>query len=176
MTDSRKLGGGMIAAMWILLLALLTWSFSGWLDERENPNSRVVSRADAGIAEVVLQRNRHGHYVATGTIDGTPVVFMLDTGATDVSVPLGLARTLGLRQGAPIPYETANGTVIGYATRIGEVALGDIVLRDVRASINPGMEGEVALLGMSFLRHLEFTQRGDSLTLRHERPRGQNGP
>ncbi len=169
MSDTRKLGGGMIAGMWILLLALLTWSFGGWLDGQENPNSRVESRIGAdGVREVVLQRNRYGHYVATGTIEGTPVTFMLDTGATDVSVPLGLAASLGLRHGAPIPYETANGKVIGYATRIGEVSLGDIVLRDVRASINPGMEGEVALLGMSFLKHLEFTQRGDTLTLRQQ--------
>jgi len=45
--------------------------------------------------------------------------------------------------------------------------IGAIVLRGVRASINPAMQGNTVLLGMSALQHIEFTQRGDSLTLRY---------
>ena len=51
-----------------------------------------------------------------------------------------------------------------YAIRPG--ASGDISLQNVRATINPGYKSNQILLGMSFLKHLEFSQRGDTLTLR----------
>ena len=50
---------------------------------------------------------------------------------------------------------------------IAELQIGDILLTGVRASINPAMTGNTVLLGMSALRHVEFTQRGDQLTLRY---------
>ena len=93
---------------WIVLLGMMTAFFQGKLNDQSNPNRTVdSSRSDDGRAEVVLQRNRMGHYVANGTINGVSVTFLLDTGAT----------------------------------------------------------AEV-LLGMSFLKHLEMVQRGDTLTLR----------
>lgn len=164
---TRKLGAGMIGLAWILFLGLLTAWFSGWLDHQENPNQRVTGTVDpAGQRQVVLQQNRGGHYVATGHINGHAVRFLLDTGATTVSVPSTLAERLGLVPGAPAAVSTANGVITTYATRIDEVALGNIRVNDVRAHINPHMPGEDVLLGMSFLRHVEFTQRGDQLTLR----------
>lgn len=163
----RRLGGGMVAAAWVLVLLMLTWLFNGYLERQRNPNQNVqVMQTTAGIDEVVLQRNRYGHYVASGSINGMPVEFMLDTGASDVSIPEGVARRLGLEKGAPARYQTANGDVTAYSTRLDEVRLGVLRVRDVPASINPGMEGQEILLGMSFLKQLEFTQRGDSLTLR----------
>jgi len=104
--------------------------------------------------------------VASGSINNTPVVFLLDTGASDVSVPEKLAQAIGLKRGRPMIYQTANGTITVYATRLDKVDLGGIVLGQVRASINPNMQGNKVLLGMSFLKHLEFTQRGDTLILK----------
>lgn len=157
----------MVWGMWILVLALLTLLFGNWETAQQNPNRSVETQTRAdGTREVVLQRNRFHHYVATGEIDGEPVEFMLDTGASDISVPESVARRIGLERGAPVRYQTANGVITGYSTVLDRVTLGDIVLRDVRASINPHMDGNNVLLGMSFLRHLEFTQRGDTLTLR----------
>jgi len=118
------------------------------------------------VRELTLQRNRFGHYVASGNINDTPVVFLLDTGASDVSVPENLARQIGLKRGRPMMYQTANGTITVFATRLDKVDLGGIVLRQVRASINPNMQGNEVLLGMSFLKHLEFSQRGNTLVLR----------
>ena len=91
---------------------------------------------------------------------------MLDTGATDISIPAGLAQELGLQRGATIYFQTANGPAAGYSTVLDSVAIGHIRLRDVRASINPNVQDLDILLGMTFLKHLEFTQRGNSLTLR----------
>jgi len=163
------LGKGMIYVAWLLALGLLAWIFSGLLDAQRNPNRRVQSMTERGSPVVVLERNRYGHYNASGQINGHDVEFLLDTGATTVSVPAALAKRLGLRQGSAVSVNTANGTVTAYLTRLQSVRLGGIELRDVKATINPGMAGKEVLLGMSFLKHLEFTQRGDTLTLKQLR-------
>lgn len=157
----------MVWGMWILVLLLLTLLFGNWEIGQRNPNRSLETQTLAdGTREVVLQRNRAHHYVASGEINNKAVEFMLDTGASDISVPGAVAERLNLERGRPVRYQTANGTVTGYRTVLQRVSLGEIVLHDVRASINPHMEGNGVLLGMSFLRHLEFTQRGDTLTLR----------
>lgn len=163
----RRLGLGMIVVMWIVVLGLLVLFFQSWQERQFNPNREPVSRAGAeGVRELELQRNRWGHYIASGDINGEPVVFILDTGASDVSVPTEVAERLGLQRGRAMRYQTANGPVLAYTTTLDEVGLGDIRLGQVRASINPGLHSEEVLLGMSFLKHLEFTQRGDILILR----------
>ena len=91
---------------------------------------------------------------------------MLDTGATDVSIPASLAQRLNLEQGAAVTLSTANGRSQGYRTRLQQLKLGDIVLHDVRALVAPGLSGDQVLLGMSALKQLEFTQRGGTLLLR----------
>ncbi len=63
-------------------------------------------------------------------------------------------------------YQTANGMVTAWLTRLDSVSIGPIVVRDVTASINPGMGDMEILLGMSVLKRIEFTQRGDTLILR----------
>lgn len=62
--------------------------------------------------------------------------------------------------------QTANGNSIGYLTRLDSVALGPIELQGVQASINPGMNTDEVLLGMSFLKQVDFSQEGDTLHLR----------
>jgi aspartyl protease family protein len=163
----KRLGMGMIAAAWVILLGLLALFFGDRLEELRNPNQQVESAVlTGGVREVTLRRNRAGHYVATGLINGQPVEFLLDTGATTVSIPENVAHRLGLSRGPPMLASTANGVITTYATRLGRVALGDIEVDNVGANINPGMGGGAVLLGMSFLKNLEFTQRGNTLTLR----------
>jgi len=162
----RRLGAGMIAGAWIAVLAVLTLIFGDRLEELRNPNRDVHSvLTDGGERRVRLEQNRQGHYVASGAINGAPVVFLLDTGATEVSVPAGLARRLGLEAGRQAMARTANGVVATYRTTLERVELGAIELRGVRAHINPGMSGDEVLLGMSFLRDLDFSQRDGVLTL-----------
>jgi aspartyl protease family protein len=60
---------------------------------------------------------------------------------------------------------TANGTVPVYATKLNEMRIGDIVLHDIRATINPHTGDDFVLLGMSFLQHLDFSQRSGQLIL-----------
>ncbi|MCW8956305.1 MAG: TIGR02281 family clan AA aspartic protease [Gammaproteobacteria bacterium] len=163
----KKIGSTMIMAMWILLMLLLGYLFNHILDAQHNPNQNLQTLTPAdGVTELELKRNRYGHYVSAGQINGYPVTFMLDTGATDVSVPADIAHKIGLPQGRELIYQTANGNALVYATQIDEVALGGIKLSNIRATINPNVKNDDILLGMSFLKHLEFSQRGDSLTLR----------
>jgi len=169
----------MFALMWVGIFVILGIFFSDILDKQNNPNQSANTLSLNGdIKELVLKRNRMGHYVANGSINSQPVTFMLDTGATDVAIPEAIARRLNLTRGPSATYQTANGNVQVYLTRLDEVSLGDtggdtgddigggIRLSNIRATINPGYKSDEILLGMSFLKHLEFSQRGNTLTLR----------
>ena len=170
MTDtdtSSKIGRHMLIIAWALGIGLLGLLFSDILEQQYNPNQSVSTQQTAhGLTQVALQRNRHGHYVASGTINGQPVTFLLDTGATVVSIPAVVAKRLGLQRGAVSYAQTANGTITTYATRLDSIGIGDIRLKRVAAQINPHFDGEEILLGMSFLKRLELIQRGDTLTIR----------
>lgn len=159
----HKLGKGMITIAWLLLLGLLTLLFSNMLEQQEFPNQDLTH--GSGNQTVTLQMNRSGHYLAPGRINGTPVKFLLDTGATDVAIPDKLARQLQLDRGIASMSQTANGLVKSYSTILDSVRLGNIELNQIRASIIPGMPGGEVLLGMSFLKHLDMVQKGKQLTL-----------
>lgn len=164
----KRMGQVMIAAGFIVGLGLLTTLFDGILDNARNPNSNPESSINAfGETEVVLQSNRQGQYVMTGSINNLPTEFILDTGATDVVIPPGLAEAAGLEYGYQSQAMTANGLVNIYSTTIDELTLGAITLNNVRASINPAMHESMVLLGMSALRQVEFNQQGSQLTLRY---------
>ncbi|MCK4674645.1 MAG: retroviral-like aspartic protease family protein, partial [Gammaproteobacteria bacterium] len=116
--------------------------------------------------EIVLQRNAYGHYVASGTINGYEVIFLLDTGATDVAIPEPLANKIGLLKGREFFVKTANGNTKAYRSQLNSVAIGDIKRYDLNATILTNMTGDEVLLGMSFLKHFEIIQKGRSLTIR----------
>ena len=164
MNAFRRSGMTMLAIAWVLIMAGLYWLFGSWEANLSNPNTARVLSQQQG--ELRLQRNRAGHYVADGDINGRPVTFLLDTGATWVALPAKLARELGLKQGAAVTLQTANGTSVGYQTRLDSVRLGPIAMRDVGALVTDGMDAGTVLLGMNFLKRLEFTQRGGELVLR----------
>lgn len=166
-TDAnRKMGKWMMIFAWVLGLGFLTLFFEQLLSKQFNPNQSPSSQHTQQGVEVTLQQNRMGHYVASGFINNIPVTFLLDTGATDVSVPYDLAVRLGMQPGRRQLATTANGTIQVAQSRINHLQLGEIHLYDLDASMNPGMNGDKILLGMSALRQLEFTQRGEWLILR----------
>lgn len=155
----------MTIVFWLLVLGSLTLLFNGFIDNRDNPNAQL-STVEGGDGEVVLKSNRHGHYIAPGLINDKSATFLLDTGATDVSVPEGLADKAGLKPGRQIMVGTANGVVAVHHTTIDSLQLGGITMQNVRANINPHMPEDMVLLGMSFMRDLEMNQRDGTLTLR----------
>lgn len=166
--ETQRAGRFMMILAWVGSLALLTLVFQDALETRFNPNEDpLVQRTEDGRQQVVLEGNAQGHYVADGQINGLSVTFLLDTGATDVAIPEALAQRLRLRRLAGGISQTANGAVAVWQTVLDEVTLGSIRLHNVRAAIVPSMPANgPVLLGMSFLKQLEFTQRDRQLILR----------
>ena len=164
--EQKRIGLIMQALAWMVLIVLGVVFFGDILDKQHNPNQSLHTSYGEGIKEVVLQRNKYGHYVTSGEINGQPVTFILDTGASGVAIPDAVARRLGLSRGRAFSTQTANGISTSYAANLELVSVGGITLKDVQAAISPGLQMEQVLLGMSFLKHIEFTQRGDSLILR----------
>ncbi|MGR8947778.1 MAG: retropepsin-like aspartic protease family protein [Gammaproteobacteria bacterium] len=166
MNQPRKIGFSMYILAAALLLGLLTVLFSGLLSHRLNPNKNPDSHTGAnGQVQIVLHRNSGGHYVASGLVNDKKVVFLLDTGATAVAIPQELAQKLALTPGRQISTLTANGMTAAYTTTISTIQIGDIVEHNVAAVLVPNLPGGQILLGMSFLKRLDFSQRGDTLIL-----------
>ena len=156
----------MLIIAWAAALFLATRFFGEWEQQQENPNTIVASEHGDGYVEVKLASNRDGHFVMTGQINTRPVQFMLDTGATNVAVPEGVAKLLRLERGERVQVSTANGRTDAFRTTLQRLQIGDIVLNNVRALVVPGLDGDQVLLGMSAVKQLEFTQRGGTLLLR----------
>ena len=165
-TEHKRLGHKFIIAMWIAVMIMVFFLFNDLLETDYNPNQQVLSQRTGEQHVVTLKRNRYGHYVTQGTINNHSVTFLLDTGASDISIPDKIAKKLKLKYGQEQRYQTANGIIVGNLTTLNSVSIGNIKLRNVRASINPKMDDDEILLGMTFLKYIEFTQRGDTLILR----------
>ena len=163
--QTRKYGTGMVILFWVILMVLMVVIFSDVLERQINPNRRPETSESFSESRVVLKKNRLGHFVASGRINDHAVDYIVDTGATSVVVPWTLAEKLSLEFGVPILADTANGVIRVYETRLGTVQLGNISVPNVRANINPHMQGDKVLLGMSFLNHLELALKEGELTL-----------
>jgi len=152
--------------MWVAVLIMVFFLFDDLLESDYNPNHQVSTEITSQQRTVVLKRNRYGHYVTKGKINNHSVTFLLDTGASDISIPDKIAKKLKLKYGHERRYQTDNGIIIGNLTQLNKDNIGSIQLENIRASINPNMDRDEILLGMSFLKNIEFTQRGDTLILR----------
>jgi aspartyl protease family protein len=117
-------------------------------------------------ATVTLAADRGGHFISSGSINGSAVRFLVDTGATMVSMSVDDARNAGVNYlaGERSYSQTANGVTKVFKVKLQEVTLGDITLRDVEGSVHEGAM-PVVLLGMSFLGKLEMRREGETLTL-----------
>lgn len=160
--DSR-LGRRML---WVAALGLLGGLYL-LFSSLEKGAGTVTSVDSNGMAMVVLEQDRNGHYEAEGEINGRPVTFLVDTGATDVALPESTARALGLEFGPRVKVMTAAGPSSAWLTRLDEVAVGGIRRRNVRATITDG-EFNGILLGMSFLKHYSLEQTDGRLVIREE--------
>ena len=162
----KRMGGGMFILTWIILLAMLIYYFTGEERRQFNPNETPTLIDVQGKRTLLLKANRQNHFVMSGKINGKDTTLVLDTGATNVAIPAIMASRLQLAQGKPGIAMTANGPVTVYSTRIAKLQLGEIVLYDVPADLNPGMNASnQILLGMSALSQVEFSQRDGMLLI-----------
>jgi aspartyl protease family protein len=123
-------------------------------------------RAAAGGREIVIPAGPGGHFITAGTINGRPVQFMVDTGATLVALGQADAERLGLdwRSGQRAMMQTANGAAPALLLTLNAVRVGDVELANVQAVVMP-MAMPHVLLGNSFLSRLQMRRDNDVMRL-----------
>jgi aspartyl protease family protein len=117
--------------------------------------------------EVKLPADSHGHFVADGAVNGAHIRFLVDTGATLVSIPAADATRLGIdyRKGRRGISQTANGAVAFWRVTLDSVSVGGVTLTNVEGAVHESAGLDTALLGMSFLNRTEMRREGTYLTL-----------
>ncbi|MCL4189449.1 MAG: TIGR02281 family clan AA aspartic protease [Rhodobacteraceae bacterium] len=143
------------AMLWGLIFVGLIAAAGLWQDLRQSAVPRQTVFASEGRIEVPASRD--GHYYLTLDIGGTPVRFVVDTGATDLVLSRQDAQRLGIDPQALVysgTARTANGSVRTARTRLAEVRLGPFSDRNVAAWVNAG-EMDESLLGMAYLSRFE---------------------
>lgn len=127
----------------------------------------VSSGGSGGGAVVTLMADGRGQFLTNGSINGASVRFMVDTGATYVSLTAVDAARAGIdyRRGRPGVSSTANGIIQSWRVPGATVRLGDITLHEVELSVSETSMPWV-LLGMSFLNRVEMQRNGDTMTLK----------
>jgi aspartyl protease family protein len=154
------------AAIWGLIFLGVIAGYGLWGDIRStvSPQQLIVGEGN----RVEVPRNRDGYFHLTLEINGTPVEFVVDTGATDIVLTREDAARAGIDMGSLRfigTAFTANGEVPIAPVRLAEIRLGDHTARNVRASVNGG-ELFKSLLGMSYLSRFERLEiAGDRLIL-----------
>jgi aspartyl protease family protein len=123
-------------------------------------------RSPAGGREIVIPAGPGGHFVTAGAINGRPVQFMVDTGATLVAMGQNDAERLGLdwRGGQRVLMNTANGTAPAVQLTLSSVRVGEVELANVQAVVMP-VAMPMVLLGNSFLSRLQMRRENDVMRL-----------
>ena len=118
-----------------------------------------------GTGTIVMTADKQGHFYATGSVNGAAVRFLVDTGATMVSLGASDARRIGLdfNRGQKGMTQTANGQTMVSKVKLDTVRIGDVTLHNVDALIHQN-EMPMALLGMSFLNRMEMHRVGSTMT------------
>lgn len=153
---------------WGHISALVIWVFVFsmaylFFENRLEPKVAVMHDSSAD-GEIVISRSRDGHYYVRGEINGHPVDFMVDTGASIVTLSEDLARAINLPVGRRASFSTAAGRFVGEIVAGQDIKVGGILVKGL--SVGVGMQGEVGLLGQNFLRRVEIVQSGDKMVLR----------
>ena len=122
--------------------------------------------SDGGGRQIVLTAGSGGHFFTGGSINGKAVRFLVDTGATYVSMGINDAERLGIdyRAGQRGMTNTANGAMAVYKIALASVRVGDVLVYDVEALVGQAPMDQV-LLGNSFLTRFQMKRENDTMTL-----------
>ncbi len=122
--------------------------------------------SDGGGTQIVLSAGSGGHFVSGGSINGKAVRFLVDTGATHISMGANEAERIGLdyRSGRPGMTHTANGVMAVCKISLASVRVGEVQLYNVEALVGQAPMDHV-LLGNSFLTRFQMKRENDTMTL-----------
>jgi aspartyl protease family protein len=128
----------------------------------------VSAGSDASVSSsVTLTADSNGHFFTMGTVNGAPVRFLVDTGATMVAMSATDATRANIdyQKGEMGAAMTANGPVRVWRVVLNSVRVGDVVLNQVNGTVQEG-NLPLALLGMSFLNRMEMKRDGTTMILK----------
>ena len=163
---TARLGAFAIAAVWLAV----AWVLYGVFDRVEHNRQASLKPYALSSGDLVIPRQRDGHFHVEGEVNRQPVSFLVDTGASHVSVSQALATLAGFPAGQSITLNTANGQRPGQLVRGVPVRAGHLVLNDTSVTVGlSGLRPEQALLGQAFLKHFDVEIRRDEMVLR-QRP------
>ena len=157
---TARIGALAIAAVWLAVAGVLYLVF-----ERIEQNRQASLKPYAlSSGDLVIPRQRDGHFHVAGEVNRQPVTFLVDTGASHVSVSQALATQAGLPAGQSITLNTANGQRPGQLVRNVPVRAGHLVLNDTSVAVGlSGLRPDQALLGQAFLKHFDVEIRRDEM-------------
>lgn len=146
-----------LATVWLLIGTGVFLAVQWW--QREQLQARISTTG--GVIE--LRRAPDGHFHWPGSLNGEPVDFLVDTGATRTTLPQALAERLGLARGETVRSSTAGGVVVGYQTRADVDLQGGVRAEQLRLTVLPDLDAP--LLGMDLIGRLHLTQQGGVLRI-----------
>ena len=125
-----------------------------------------VSVGERGGKKIMLTADSQGHFIGAGKINGQAMQYLVDTGATVVSLSVAEAERLGVnyKNGQQVRMSTANGQTPGWAIRLASVRVGDVELTEVEAVVTSASMPYI-LLGNSFLTRFQMTRTNDQMVL-----------
>ena len=138
------------------------------LSREYNPATSTDSPAAPQKAQLSIARGNNGHYQVAGSIEGHPVQFLVDTGATSVAMNESQARRLGIDyrvKGLPMKASTASGTVNAWRVKVDRIKVGSLEVLGVEGAVIEGEAPVEVLLGMSFLNRVRWREEQGVLML-----------
>ncbi len=156
----------------VILLIVLGYSYKDTLLNTRIMAELLPNRARINAeGNIVIRASQNKHFHIEAKVNGVPVNFMIDTGASDVVLSKSDAQRIGIDTDAlnySRTYNTANGVTGGAIIKLNRLQIGDFVLDNFPASVNKG-EMDGSLLGMSALRELGgFRIDGDEMVIGKE--------
>jgi aspartyl protease family protein len=152
----------------VVALGYAVWQQRSFVPERSRAELNPRRSVSSSPSEASIVANDGGDFVVEAFVDGTSVIFVVDTGASDVILSLTDAERVGLDPDSlsyTRAHTTANGTIFGAPIRLESISIGPIAVENVRASISQ-TDLSTSLLGMSFLKRLDgFSVRGRTMTI-----------